>query len=261
MKKLYLLSAIAGLVLLVTFQNCSQKNFEAGSEVSSSVSITDKTLQLAVPGSRISDVQEQSSDGPIQCPMVMCANPPANCHYEADVTTNNVKDANHCSTGCGRLVCDVEKKICPAIRCQAPEVGCHYAETNAKKDEVDCNVGCGEIICPYPPIKDPPPLEPPVVCPLYKCVAPPEGCHLASITKKDENGCNIGCGEVVCPADDLNPILPIKRIKPVICPMYMCVAPPQIEGQQCEYASGSQSVDKDGCQVGCGIVSCEDNTK
>ena len=244
------------------------------------VALMDKVARAAV-GTRIGGIKQPIEERVIECPMVMCAAPPENCHYEQDVETNLIRDngdtdrlGQRCSGSCGRLVCDSpRKRICPMFKCAAPGEGCRHAERTAKGDPNACP-SCGEIICdavadPIPPVttKPPvtlPPVEPnePVVCPLYKCVAPPEGCHVSAIIKKDENGWNIGCGQVVCPRDEvveINPtnVLPIKRrVKPpVICPMYMCAAPPLITGNHCEY-SGVPAVDKDGCAIGCGIVAC-----
>lgn len=271
MKKAYLLPMVLGFVLLISFQNCSQSGFQSASELASVAATQDKAEQQFDVGTRVRNVSELGLGGAIACPMVMCAAPPVNCHYEQDAETNVFDNKDRrCSASCGRLVCDSPgKRICPMIRCAAPSEGCKYAEKTAKGDPNACP-SCGDIVCKevpprLPPIKEVPPIDEPVSCPLYKCIAPPEGCHHAAITKKDENGCNIGCGAVVCPRDDateINPtnVLPIKRPKdPIICPMYMCAAPPvSVNGQSCEY-SGSPAVDKDGCAIGCGIVACAED--
>ncbi len=264
MKKIYLVLPILLVALVISFQNCSKSNFESGEDVlqSSNLESSSKTESL---GARVLAAEELRA--PIQCPMTMCEAPPENCHYEQDVKTDLSKTEDHsqppCSGGCGRLVCDKpDIKICPSIMCAAPPVGCHYDAKTSVGEASKCATSCGELVCNGDPV-DLPPVDPnePVSCPLYKCQAPPEGCHLDDVNKKDENGCNIGCGDVVCPGGDateINPtnVLPIKPIKPIICPMYMCSAPPQIVGQHCEYSAGPQAKDKDGCPIGCGIVSC-----
>ncbi len=277
MNKVFLLPMVLGVVLMISFQNCSQSGFESASELTTGTTTQDKADQQFDVGSRIRNVNELGLGGAIACPMVMCAAPPDNCHYEQDATTDvfSGKD-RRCNTSCGRLVCGSPgKRICPMIRCAAPPEGCKYAEKTSKEDPNACPE-CGVIVCKelpprlppieeVPPIDEIPPIDEPVSCPLYKCIAPPEGCHVAAITKKDENGCNIGCGAVVCPKDDtteINPtnVLPFKRLKdPIICPMYMCAAPPvSVNGQRCEY-SGSPAVDKDGCAIGCGILACAED--
>jgi hypothetical protein len=267
MKQVYLLPMLLGFVLLVSFQNCSQSNFESAGDSASQATLADKTEQFDI-GSRVRDIQELGA--PIACPMVMCAAPPENCHYEQDSDQKVFGDRRdrRCGASCGRLVCNEKPEICPAIRCQAPPEGCRYVENSEKKDSRGCNISCGDIVCEDRPPKLPPIIEPPevpsepIICPMYMCAAPPDGCHLAANNKKDENGCNIGCGDVVCPLSDateINPtnVLPIKREKPIICPMYMCAAPPSIQGQRCEY-SGIPGVDKNGCAIGCGVVACAD---
>ncbi len=261
MKQVYILPMILGVVLVLSYQNCSQTAFKSVSEQPLEKANTANTEQQLDVGARVPNSSDLGSQA-IVCPMIMCAAPPENCHYEQDATTDvfTGKD-RRCSASCCRLVCDSpEKTICPMIRCEAPAEGCRYADKTEKGDPNACP-SCGEIVCGEVPPKVDPPVEDPVSCPLYKCVAPPEGCHLAAITKKDENGCNIGCGDVVCPGDgtEVNPtnVIPIKKHKePIICPMYMCAAPPvSIKGQSCEY-TGVPAVDKDGCAIGCGIVAC-----
>ncbi len=266
MKKIYLALPILVVALVVSFQNCSKSNFESGGDLSQSSSLESSTKTDSI-GARVLVAEELRA--PIQCPMIMCAAPPDNCHYEQDVKTdqtdNGDRSQRFCGGGCGRLVCDKpDIKICPAIMCAAPPIGCHYAAKTSAGEANKCATSCGELICKGGGPVELPPVDPnePVSCPLYKCQAPPEGCHLDGINKKDENGCNIGCGNVVCPGGDateINPtnVIPIKPVKPVICPMYMCAAPPQIVGKRCEYSSGPQALDKDGCPIGCGIVSCD----
>ena len=278
MKQVYLLPMLLGFVLLVSFQNCSQSSLLSASDLALQEAAVDKATQFDI-GTRVRDVNELGVGEGIACPMIMCAAPPVNCHYEQDAETHALLGGNNgdhrdrrCGSSCGRLVCDKPGGIiCPAIHCQAPAEGCRYSNSSEKKDVHGCNVTCGTIVCEERPPKLPPITEPPVelppndgikVCPLYKCVAPAQGCHLKDNNKKDENGCNIGCGEIVCSGDDateINPInvLPIvKRKKPIICPLYTCAAPSSIKGRNCEY-SGVPAVDKDGCQIGCGIVACE----
>ncbi len=262
MKQAYFLPLILGVVLLISYQNCSKTAFQSTVDSQSEITDTSKNEQPLDVGTRVPNTGKLGENA-IVCPMIMCAAPPENCHYEQDITTDVSTQRDHrCSSSCGRLVCDSEEKeICPMIKCQAPPEGCKYADKTEKGDPNTCP-SCGNIVCEQaPPSEEVPPIKEPISCPLYKCVAPPEGCHLAAITKKDENGCNIGCGEVVCPGDatEINPtnIIPIKKPKePIICPMYMCAAPPNsIKDQSCEY-SGSPAVDKDGCPIGCGIVAC-----
>ena len=74
-------------------------------------------------------------------------------------------------------------------------------------------------------------------CLMPACAAPPEGCRYG-IPPKDERGCRIGCGELIC--DD------------VPCPLIKCAPPP--EG--CVYSKVREDIG-DGCPS-CGVLVCDD---
>lgn len=85
-------------------------------------------------------------------------------------------------TNCGCKSCpqDCSKKRCPAVECPTPPEGCSYS---CGRDENGC-MTCGNIVCKS--------------CPIPECAAPPQGCTYDGNARVDNNGCKVGCGNIVC---------------------------------------------------------------
>ena len=136
---------------------------------------------------------------PEPCPMIACRLPPANCEYDK----NPVLNSNHCPIGCGNLICkplpEPLPPVCPQILCAAPKPGCYFTETSPR-DSNGCETGCGQNLVCDPVIS--PPVPPPIrkpICPMYACYLPLDGnCEFDGTPRLDSNGCNIGCGNLIC---------------------------------------------------------------
>lgn len=221
MKRLSVIGSIvlAGIVL-ISFQNCSQSEYasDLSSEVSRATASTTEELRTAVEdinsgkAGRISPVIRV-------CPMISCAAPPEGCRYVHDSIKETSKSA--CNSSCGRLVCDRQPPIDEIL--PIDEVG--DASENNPIGIKQCQIA-------------------------IRCAAPEPNCQLVN-QEYDKNGCQVSCGQQVCPR--LPPIEepPISEIAPIQCPMIMCA---QEEG--CAYA-GQPTVDKNGCAMDCGQRVCD----
>lgn len=219
MKQSFFIAAISGLILMLSFQNCSQGNFESSSssntQASTNKAISDEQIQNFLARDRVEI-----------CPAIACAAPPENCHYEQDSSTNG-GIRSRCISSCGRLVCDRQPPIgvvppkasiiCPMIACSAVPTGCkRVAAATTVRDTNGCDLNCGEIKCDEASTE--PVINPvdgnndqsddsvqqigigtkPRICPMVMCAAPPEGCFYRPTSRLvGTNECP-GCGELIC---------------------------------------------------------------
>ncbi len=130
------------------------------------------TLAACKSGDNSTSSSNDKKDLPKFCPLIACAAPPDNCHYEG-ATFNG-----ECIDSCGRLVCDPVECLVPD--CAAPPEGCSYVNPEI----VDgCPVNCGSMVCE-------------VTCIMPMCAAPPDGCRYTGGEIVD--GCPNSCGNLVC---------------------------------------------------------------
>ena len=273
------------------FQNCGNKNLTTGAELysveNSSLSIDEAKTSLssnricpaimcAAPPQGCHYEPENSTDlpnrcpnscgklvcekPPVVCPMIACAAPPQGCRYNNKPPQNS----DGCLAGCGDIICDerpilpIEPPVsCPQIKCAMPPENCEYAG-NPPVDRNGCTIGCGDLVC-KPITQDP---LPPTPIPSHTCQrVPPAGCYFKPHEVQCTNqGCSISmepCGTLVCikPPD---PVLPIRPLKPIACPMidYVCPLP----SPECRYDNQKQ-IDSRGCPVGCGNLICEEGAE
>lgn len=193
----------------VLFQNCSGQMFKTVDQVEFYQPPQSQNQDNSANQS--SSSPPASSNPPMVCPAVICANPPPGCNYEIDESTkNNMGELVRCPSNCGKIVCNSRPKVCPMISCSQPPSGCHYASAGIIKDANGCSVGCGQIVCDetsgidqlningeiITPIK----IKKIGICPLitYTCIIPAANCHYDTTTAIDSNGCQTGCGNMVC---------------------------------------------------------------
>lgn len=228
MKTIPFILIILGTALTLSFQNCSQGNFESSStdneQSQNTKVISDQQIQDFLNRDRIEI-----------CPTVMCAAPPEGCRYEQESTTN-LANRSRCNLGCGRLVCDrqppvgivppKEPVICPMIACSPVPEGCsRVAVPTTVRDTNGCDLNCGEVKCddrstePVNPIdevstdsgaSDSAQLaaNKPRICPMVSCAAPPEGCFYRPTSRISGSNSCPGCGELICRRPPIGTDLP-----------------------------------------------------
>jgi hypothetical protein len=139
----------------------------------------------------------------IDCPLYPAVMPPEGCRHVYE------KDRKGCEIR--KTVCDATEEApiaCPMIKCAAPPAGCYYKGSGP--DENGCQT-CGVLVCDkQPPIAElPPPIDLPAepglpgkpkICPMiaYLCSNPGPGCRYSGKPNLDANGCEAGCGQVIC---------------------------------------------------------------
>ena len=218
MKTKFFVTATIGALLILSFQNCSKGNFE--SSISSS---PQASVNKAISDEQVQDFLKR--DRAEICPAIMCAAPPAFCHYEQEKTTNGDLKSRCFASRCGRLVCDrqppikddppKEPVICPMIACSAVPSGCkRIAAATSVKDTNGCDLNCGAIKCdqastePVNPVEENnSDIEQPIqigigakprICPMVMCAAPPEGCFYRPTSRLVGSNQCPGCGELIC---------------------------------------------------------------
>lgn len=200
MKRNALLLSVIGLILTISFQNCSKGNFQASSE-----SPTTQSEKIVVSDDQVQDWLDQKQA--YICPAIRCAAPPEGYHYEEDNSVDSL-----CPTSCGRLVPNKIGGIrqhpiaCPAILCSAVPEGCkRVAAANTTKDVNGCNLSCGEIVCEDKSGVDSPTdqlfgaqEEARIRCPAIRCAPAPANCYYRQNSVREKRELCPTCGELIC---------------------------------------------------------------
>lgn len=197
---------------------------------------------------------------PVACPAIECAPLDRGCSYP-----NKEYDKKGCLVACGPVQCPAPI-ACPMIACLEPEgTNCRQV-TPPSEDANGCQIDCGQWKCdenpgpitpPLPPTPPGPPVcKPPKACPAIACAPLEEGCHYIGRPEFDKNGCVVSCGAKICKVPPPQP--PVNPPGgPIACPMIGFICP---EEPGC-YWDPRGSVNKNGCQIGCGTKICKDGKK